>query len=237
VSYLLIVVVLALLILVHEVGHLWAARWLGLPVARFSVGFGPKLCAWRRGATEYWLSTIPLGGYVLLDLPDTEAYFRIPLARRIVFSAAGPLANLLVPLPLFALLNVLDAGASLHAVLIAPFTQTFDAAANIAMLLPHAFSSPQNLSGLVGIVAHSSELTLGLERTVAFAIMMSVNLAVFNLLPLPILDGGKIAIDLLHRLSPRPVLRYLEPVTAGGMLLLLALFVIVTALDIYRIAA
>jgi regulator of sigma E protease len=67
--------------------------------------------------------------------------------------------------------------------------------------------------------------------------MMSVNLAVFNLLPLPILDGGKIAIDLLHRLRPRGVLRYLEPVTAGGLLLLVALFVIVTALDIYRIAA
>ena len=235
-SYLLIAGVVGFLILIHEVGHLWAARRLGLPVARFSVGLGPKLFAWRRGDTEYWLSALPLGGYVLLDLPDAEAYFRVPLAQRIVFSAAGPLANLLVPLPLFALLNVLDSGASLHAVLVAPFAQTFDAAARIAALLPAALSSPQNLSGLVGIVAQGGELTLGLGRTVLFAIMMSVNLAIFNLLPLPILDGGKIAVDLLHRVSPRTVLRYREPVTAAGLFVLLALFVFVTALDIYRIA-
>jgi regulator of sigma E protease len=237
VSYLLIALIVGLLILVHEAGHLWAARSLGLPVARFSVGIGPKLFGCRLGGVEYWLSALPLGGYVLLDLPDAEAYFRVPLARRIAFAAAGPLANLLFPLPLFALLNVFGSGASLYAILVAPFAQTVDAAVGIAAVLPGALSSPQNLSGLVGIVAQSSELTLSLGWTVLFAIMMSVNLAIFNLLPLPMLDGGKIAIDLLHRVSPRPVLRYLEPVTAGGMLLLLALFVIVTAFDIYRIAA
>ena len=96
---------------------------------------------------------------------------------------------------------------------------------------------PERFSGLVGIVAQSSELTLSFQRTVGFAIMMSVNLAIFNLLPLPLLDGGKIAVDLLHRISPRGVLRYLEPVTAGGLLLLVALFVLVTALDLIRLAA
>jgi regulator of sigma E protease len=235
-SYVGVAALIGLLILVHEVGHFWAARLLGLPVARFSVGFGPRLWGWRRGGTEFRLSALPLGGYVMLDLADAEDYFRIPLARRIAFSAAGPLANLLFPLPLFALLNVLGQGFTLQGVLLEPLAQTFEATLRIATLLPSAFSSPQNLSGLVGIVAQSSELTLSIERTLGFAIMMSVNLAVFNLLPLPLLDGGKIAVDLLHRLSPRGVLRYLEPVTAGGLLLLLALFVLVTALDIFRIA-
>jgi regulator of sigma E protease len=235
-SYALVALVIGLLILAHETGHYWAARALRLPVARFSIGYGPRLWSWRRGATEYRVSAIPLGGYVLLDLTSTEDYFCIPLARRIAFSAAGPLANLLLPLPLFAWLNVLENGPSLHGALAAPLLQTLGATAQIATLLPSAFSSPDHLSGLVGIVAQSSALTLSVERTLFFTIMMSVNLAVFNLLPLPILDGGKIAIDLLHRLSPRGVLRYLEPVTAGGLLLLVALFVIVTALDIYRIA-
>ena len=235
-SYLVIAALIGLLILVHEAGHFWAARALGLPVARFSVGFGPRLFGWRRGSTEYWISALPLGGYVLLDMADAEDYFRIPLGRRIAFSAAGPLANLLLPLPLFALLNVLTDGVSLGALLLSPPLQTLDAAARIATLLPSVFVSPENLSGLVGIVAQSSALTLSFERTLGFAIMMSLNLAIFNLLPLPLLDGGKIAVDLLHRISPRGVLRYLEPVTAGGLLLLLALFVLVTALDLYRLA-
>ncbi len=236
-SYLGVAALIGLLILVHEAGHFWAARLLRLPVARFSIGFGPRLWGWRRGCTEYWISALPLGGYVMLDVADAEAYFRIPLARRIAFSAAGPLANLLFPLPLFALLNVLTQGPSLHAVLLAPPGQTLEAALTIATLLPSIFASPENLSGLVGIVAQSDALTLSFERTVGFAIMMSVNLAVFNLLPLPLLDGGKIAVDLLHRASPRGVLRYLEPVTAGGFLLLLALFALVTALDLFRLAA
>lgn len=236
-SYLTIAALIGLLILIHEAGHFWAARLMGLPVARFSIGFGPRLWGWERGGTEYRISVLPFGGYVLLALEETEDYFRLPLARRIAFSAAGPLANLLFPIPLFALLNVLTHGASLHGILLAPLTQTFEATLHIAALLPTAFASPDNLSGLVGIVAQSTELTLSFERTMGFAIMMSLNLAIFNLLPLPLLDGGKIALDLVHRVSPRGVLRYLEPVTAGGMLLLLALFVLVTALDLYRLAA
>jgi regulator of sigma E protease len=236
-SYVLIAVVIGLLILAHEAGHFWAARRLGLPVARFSIGFGPKLWGWRRGETEYCLCALPIGGYVLLDLADAEDYFRIPLAHRIAFSAAGPIVNLLLPLPIFALLNVLAEGASIDAVLGAPLVQTLDVTARIATLLPAAFASPQNLSGLVGIVAQGHEIALSAERTMLFTITMSVNLAIFNLLPLPLLDGGKIALDLLHRASPRAVMRYMEPVMAGGLILLVALFVLVTAFDLYRLAA
>ncbi len=56
--------VLGVLILVHELGHFAAARWLDIRVPRFSIGLGPRIFGFRRGETEYRLSAFPLGGYV-----------------------------------------------------------------------------------------------------------------------------------------------------------------------------
>ncbi len=56
--------VLGVLVFVHELGHFLVARWHGVRVLTFSLGFGPKLFSIRRGATEYCVSIIPLGGYV-----------------------------------------------------------------------------------------------------------------------------------------------------------------------------
>jgi regulator of sigma E protease len=58
------IVVLGVIVLVHEWGHFIAARLCGIRVETFSIGFGPKLASWRRGATEYQLAWLPLGGYV-----------------------------------------------------------------------------------------------------------------------------------------------------------------------------
>src|SRR5260370_33933174 len=57
-------IVLGVLIFVHELGHFLVAKAVGIQVLRFSLGFGRPLIAWRRGETEYWISWIPLGGYV-----------------------------------------------------------------------------------------------------------------------------------------------------------------------------
>ena len=59
-----VVVVLGVLIFVHEMGHFVAAKAVGIQVLRFSLGFGRPLVSWRRGETEYWISWLPLGGYV-----------------------------------------------------------------------------------------------------------------------------------------------------------------------------
>lgn len=64
--------VLGVLVFVHELGHFLMARWHGVRVLTFSLGFGPKLLAVRRGDTEYCVSAIPLGGYVKMagENPD-----------------------------------------------------------------------------------------------------------------------------------------------------------------------
>lgn len=97
-------VALAILISVHEFGHFWVARRLGVKVLRFSIGFGRPLLRRQRDpeSTEYVLAGIPLGGYVkMLDEREGEvppdqlhlAFNRQPLWKRSAIVAAGPLFN------------------------------------------------------------------------------------------------------------------------------------------------
>ena len=58
------IVVLAVLIFVHELGHFLAAKSVGIEVQRFSIGLGPTIFGFQKGETEYVISWIPLGGYV-----------------------------------------------------------------------------------------------------------------------------------------------------------------------------
>jgi len=76
------VVVLGVLIFVHELGHFIAARSVGIPVERFSIGFGPRLVGFTRGGTEYVISIIPLGGYVKMGGMDDEIMESIEGGRR-----------------------------------------------------------------------------------------------------------------------------------------------------------
>src|SRR5258706_8951685 len=64
--------VLGVLIFVHELGHFLMARRIGVRVITFSLGFGPKLLSIKRGATEYCVSAIPLGGYVKMAGENPE---------------------------------------------------------------------------------------------------------------------------------------------------------------------
>ena len=57
------VVLLGVLIFVHELGHFWAAKAVGIEVQRFSIGLGPRIFGFTRGETEYVISAIPLGGF------------------------------------------------------------------------------------------------------------------------------------------------------------------------------
>ncbi len=99
------VVLLGLVIFVHELGHFLAAKWRGVRVLRFSLGFGPALLSTRRGETEYRLAWFPLGGYVQMagDSPGEngamperpDEFLSHPWAGRLFIGLAGPLANLL----------------------------------------------------------------------------------------------------------------------------------------------
>jgi len=124
--------VLGMVVTVHELGHFLAARWLGTKIDRFSIGFGRALASWRdRHGVEWRVGWMPLGGYVrfagdenMASIPDAEdlaamrrevvkregegalsQYFHFkPLWQRAIIVAAGPVANFLLAIAIFAAL-------------------------------------------------------------------------------------------------------------------------------------
>lgn len=103
-SVLAAIAVLALLIVVHELGHFAAARWQRIRVNRFSIGFGPTLLRYQGPETEYALRAFPLGGYVgfpdddpdsMIPLDDPDLLRNRPLWDRAIVISAGVIANLI----------------------------------------------------------------------------------------------------------------------------------------------
>lgn len=121
--------IMILLVILHEMGHMFVAKWCGMRVERFSVFFGRPLTSFTRGETEYALGWLPLGGYVKItgmsreELFDREydaegrlvsetpyppevaarAYCNSSTPRRVATILAGPMANVLVALVAFTL--------------------------------------------------------------------------------------------------------------------------------------
>ena len=111
---------ISILVIVHEWGHYQVARWCGVPVLAFSVGFGTVLWRWRdRRGCEWRISAIPLGGYVkMLALAERKANeedgLQVPpeayenafekksVWKRLAIVAAGPLMNLILAVVIYA---------------------------------------------------------------------------------------------------------------------------------------
>lgn len=135
-------VALGILVVVHELGHYLVARWCGVKVLRFAVGFGKVLWSRRAGAdrTEWAVCAIPFGGYVkMLDEREApveaaelpRAFNRQSVGKRTLIVLAGPVANLLLAIVLYWGL-FMHGIEELRPVLAAPASHTQAAAARVA---------------------------------------------------------------------------------------------------------
>jgi regulator of sigma E protease len=105
------IVLIGVLVFVHEIGHFVCAKFFGVKVLRFSLGFGPRIAGFRRGETEYVIAAVPLGGYVRLlgenrldEVRPEEEHRSLEnqsIWKRIVIFVAGPLMNVLFPVLLY----------------------------------------------------------------------------------------------------------------------------------------
>ncbi|MFP5327937.1 MAG: M50 family metallopeptidase [Acidimicrobiia bacterium] len=116
----LIVVAFLLMIMLHELGHYLTAKWAGMKVTEFFLGFGPRIWSVRRGETEYGIKAIPAGGYVkiigmhnleVVDANDEpRTYRQQPFWRRLSVAVAGSTMHFIIA---FVLLFVILAGVGL----------------------------------------------------------------------------------------------------------------------------
>lgn len=104
ISVVAVVAVLGFMILIHEFGHYAVAKWLGVRVEVFSIGFGKRLLGFTKGETDYRISAIPLGGYVKMTgenpmdtrTEDPAEFLNHPRWHRFLIAIAGPLMNILL---------------------------------------------------------------------------------------------------------------------------------------------
>ena len=339
------VVVLGTLVFVHELGHYLAARWRGVYVEAFSIGFGPTLASWRdRVGTVWKLSLLPLGGYVKLHgqerpedaSPETRAgwiagqtFHEKTVASRAIVVAAGPVANFLLAIVLFAALfavvgrpvatpvvgGLVAGGAAEKAGLVtgdrvesidgepvsrfddikrivsvsagktlqveiardgarktlpilvgtavggkegvlgvrggaveyvhvnpwqaleAGVQQTWDVTvatlSGVGQMLTGSRTADE-LSGPLGIATMAGQVAqLGFATLVSFIAVLSVNLGLINLFPIPVLDGGHLLFYAAEAVRKRPLpTRFQEYGFRAGFALLAGLFVFATWNDL-----
>jgi len=206
-SYILaFMVAIGILVAVHEYGHFWMARRVGVRVLRFSIGFGKRL--WTRqgkDGTEYAISAIPLGGYVkLLDECEgpvasadlSAAYNRKPIWQRILVLLAGPFANFLFAAAAYWVLFV----------------------AGIPALKPVLGEvAPQSIAARAGLAAGDEIVAVGTRAT---GTREAVVLAILDQL----MDGGAIALEVRSpdgttRAAPLRIVGSPRPLTEPGALL------------------
>jgi membrane-associated protease RseP (regulator of RpoE activity) len=111
-----VVVALITMIMLHELGHYLTAKWGGMKVTEFFVGFGPRLWSVRKGETEYGVKALPLGGYVKIigmhnldpiedPADEPRTYRQQPFGRRLSVAVAGSTMHFIIAFLLFFTVN------------------------------------------------------------------------------------------------------------------------------------
>ena len=209
-NQIIVILIIGGLILAHELGHFLAARWAGIPITGFSVGFGPKLWKFRRKETEYSLSLFLIGGYVV-PKQDFD-YYSVSIVRRSIFFLAGPVFNLVVSIVLFA---VLESVTPCHAMRI-------------------DLHLPEEVFGIIAILADADRIvSCNFANVLLFSAILSLDLSILNMLPIPPLDGGRILFLILEQWNPKSI-RAHSTMNAIGWAFVVLCMIVVAIHDLAR---
>lgn len=248
-SILAFLLVFTIVVLVHESGHFIAARKTGVKAYEFSIGFpfSPRIATlFRHGETEFTLRLLPLGGFVSFSKDAEEGTARQFLSekrwKRFVIASAGSVFNIAFAFIAIFAAYLLGRDMGLIDGAAASLKTVETATAGTVKLLLGLFSgkgSLEGLSGPIGIAALAGKAAHGgLYSLLYFTGMLSLSLGIFNLLPLPALDGGHILIILIESIKRRPLsIGAYKAVGVAGISFLLLLTLMVSYRDILKLIA
>ncbi len=246
------------LITIHEGGHCLISKLLGVRVNEFSVGMGPLLTQKEKNGTMYSLRLIPIGGYCALegefgeDMSDEEienfvdtdpkAFVNQPFWKQFLILLAGSAVNFIFGLILLVIVYSIVAHGQVGfgRILSISWNDCFTMIKDIFGFLGGLFtgtSSMDDVSGIVGIVAIVADsASYGLINVFYLIAIISVNLAIMNMLPIPGLDGGRIFVSIVKMISGGRLSQKAENIINGiGMALLLILIVFIAVKDIIKL--
>lgn len=235
--YLYVVLLISLMILVHECGHLLGARLASIPIKTFSIGFGPRLAGFTGKGIDYRVSVIPLGGYVEPVISTEDELYAISLGRRVIFTLGGVAANIFFAVLMLFIYRLLSQDVSAVSALFLAAENAVSLMLLVCASLPSILAGSNELAGIIGIVRQGG-LLIGNNNLQAFSFagFLSLNLAVINLLPLPVLDGGKVLFYVLERIAP-PLRKISTGFSIAGWIIIIGLTILATSNDIARLAA
>lgn len=201
---LLIFLILMISVVCHELGHYLAARRVGVLASDFSFGFGPTLFSKTLFGTTWSLRLLPLGGSNSFRPGEIKS---LPARKRIFVFAAGPLANFLLGLVFFVLAGLLT-GSSFVSSFLSYLKNVIFVIPDVLRSFASVFDPDQITIAESGAAISDTLSGLGITGTVYFILMlfyaMNLALLLINILPIPGLDGGQIALS-LPELWHRPI--------------------------------
>lgn len=227
-------VILSVLVVAHELGHFFAAKRARVEVYEFGIGFPPrifKLGSWK--GTIFTLNWLPFGGFVRME-DEGE--------RKISVLLAGVIANFILAWLLFSIvlmLGIESGGEFVQRGFFGGLWHGFLTTGKITWLTVAALFhlSPADIVGPVGLVGLVGEAkTLGLAYLLYFTGLVSVNLGIINLIPLPALDGGRVLLILIERMRGERLSKKLfDRLNLVSFALLILLMVLVTIRDVWHL--
>lgn len=258
-------IILDVLILSHEFGHFITARRFGIRVNEFALGIGPKILSYQGKNTLFTIRAFPIGGFCSLQEetgPETESvmlldgsYEEIPVRKveidpkesfenrpswqKIIVLAAGVTMNFIIGY-LIIVLAYLIVGRTLPQALTGAVRIFFNFFGLIFLSFKMLFTGEAGLGDLTGPIGMVSIVeqyyNQGFVFLLLFTAMLSVNLGVVNLLPIPALDGGQITMLLIEKLKNKQLsIKLKESLIVISYFLIIGLTVYIAYNDILRI--
>lgn len=257
-SIILFLIILSVLVVAHEFGHFWAAKRSGMRVDEFGLGFPPKIkTLFYSKGTAFTLNWLPFGGFVRIfgenpqeesTVSDPNSFASKSLSRRLMVLVAGVVANFLLAWVLFSIVLMLGIdstdgfvqrglfGAIYHG-LLTTGKITWLTLAAIWQMFASLFHGAPDFSSVVGPVGLVSLVgtvkSAGLAYVLYFMGIISINLSIVNLIPIPALDGGRVLIVLIEHWRGKDIShKAWNMMSLLSFLFLILLMVIITVHDV-----